>query len=313
LSSASATTIVTSFDAGVHLRPAIESALLQNYTPHEVIVIDDGSTDGSVEVIKEFGSRIKWETRPNRGGNHARNRGLQLAGGTYCQFLDGDDLLDEDKLEKQVAFLEQHHEVDLIVGVARIWRGGTVEDAPEELWGPPAESDLISEWLKGTIAQTNTMLWRTEFLRSIGGWNEGYPSHQDNEVVLRAIMAGGRVAIDPMPRSTWRKWSPVSVSSDPRTKSAHSWIQLTQVFQQWLLNTPGMKDYSQDMAESVWSSLRPIAATSPSEARQIVQQAIADGRLSANHWQAAGGAYGLAAKYFGFGVASALRCLKRYR
>lgn len=300
-------TVVTSFNAGIYLGPAIQSALDQTYTPNQVIVIDDGSTDGSVDVIKEFEGRVKWEIGPNRGGNYARNRGLELASGAYCQFLDGDDLLDADKLEQQVAFLETHPEIHLVVGVARIWRLGPKSESPEELWGPSAEGDVVREWLRGTVAQTNTMLWRTDFLRSIGGWNEKYPSHQDNEVALRAIMAGGQVAIDPVPRSTWRKWSANSVSSDPRTRSCHTWIQLTETFNSWAQSHPDLqRKYAADVEESIWSVLRPLAAESPRAAANVIRVAERDGRLGRNHWRW-GGPYGRAARMFGFTFANALR------
>jgi hypothetical protein len=303
--------VVPCYNAGIYLAAAINSALEQSHPSREVIVIDDGSSDGSLDVIKGFGSRIRSESGPNRGGNYARNRGLVLAQGQFCQFLDGDDLLDSNKVEVQLKLFEADPSLDYLVGVARIWRGDFPQAGRAETWGPPHGGDLITEWLRGTIAQTNTMLWRTGFLRSIGGWNEDFPSHQDNEVVLRAMMAGGHGVIDPVPRSTWRKWSPLSVSSDPRTKSAHSWIRLTELFHQWVSRTPGMRDYSSEMAESVWSSIRPIAATSPAEAHQIVQQGVADGRLGARHWEA-GGRYGRLAKRFGFGVTSALHRLTHW-
>jgi len=73
--------IIPCYNAENWVRQSIQSALDQTWSPVEVIVIDDGSTDKSLEVIKSFGSKIIWETGPNRGANHARNRGLELAKG----------------------------------------------------------------------------------------------------------------------------------------------------------------------------------------------------------------------------------------
>ncbi|MBK8909688.1 MAG: glycosyltransferase [Rhodospirillales bacterium] len=85
--------IIPCWNAEAFVGEAIDSALAQTYRNAEVIVIDDGSTDGSLEVIKSYGDRIRWETGPNRGAPAARNRGLALAAGAYVLFLDADDLL----------------------------------------------------------------------------------------------------------------------------------------------------------------------------------------------------------------------------
>lgn len=90
--------IIPCYNAERWVAEAIQSCLDQTYSPIEVIVIDDGATDRSLEVIKSFGQRIRWETGPNRGGNCARNRGLALSKGQYVQFLDADDYLLPEKL-----------------------------------------------------------------------------------------------------------------------------------------------------------------------------------------------------------------------
>ena len=69
-------------------------------------MVDDGSTDNSIEVIRSYGNKIIWETGSNQGGNHARNRGFSLSKGKYVQFLDADDYLLPEKIDRQVQFLE---------------------------------------------------------------------------------------------------------------------------------------------------------------------------------------------------------------
>jgi glycosyltransferase involved in cell wall biosynthesis len=103
--------LIPCFNAEAFLGDAVESALHQIYPAVEVIVIDDGSTDESLDVIKSFGDRIRWDTGPNRGGNAARNRGIELARGDFIQFLDADDLLHRDKLEIQVPIAMQDDQV----------------------------------------------------------------------------------------------------------------------------------------------------------------------------------------------------------
>ena len=96
--------VIPCHNAAPHLAEAIESALNQTYRPLEVIVIDDGSTDGSLEVLQSFGDAIRFESGPNRGPSAARNRGVELAQGELIQFLDADDVLQPHKLATQVPF-----------------------------------------------------------------------------------------------------------------------------------------------------------------------------------------------------------------
>ncbi len=100
--------IIPCYNAEKYVAEAIQSALDQTYPHCEVIVIDDGSTDGSLEVIKCFGDKIRWETGPNRGGCAARNRGLELAQGEWIQFLDADDLISAEKIERQMELARLH-------------------------------------------------------------------------------------------------------------------------------------------------------------------------------------------------------------
>lgn len=96
--------VIPCYNKVAYVAAAIESALSQT-ADCEVIVIDDGSTDGSLEAIRHFDGRIRWETGPNRGGSAARNRGLTLAEGRFIQFLDADDILPADKVALQLARL----------------------------------------------------------------------------------------------------------------------------------------------------------------------------------------------------------------
>lgn len=94
--------IMPSYNSGQFVAEAIQSALDQTYENIEVIVIDDGSTDNSLEIIRSFGSKIYWETGPNKGACIARNRGIDLAEGEYIKFLDADDILALESIERQV-------------------------------------------------------------------------------------------------------------------------------------------------------------------------------------------------------------------
>ena len=112
--------LIPCYNAERWIRQAIESALAQTWREKEVIVVDDGSTDGSLEGIESFGDCIHWETGPNRGGNVARNRLLDLASADWLQYLDADDYLLPDKIAKQMEFIAAHPEKGIVFGPATI-------------------------------------------------------------------------------------------------------------------------------------------------------------------------------------------------
>ncbi len=83
--------IIPCYNAERWIAAAIESALGQTYPNIEVIVVDDGSTDGSLDIIKRFDTKINWVSTPNRGPSAAMNTGFKIAHGDWIQFLGGDD------------------------------------------------------------------------------------------------------------------------------------------------------------------------------------------------------------------------------
>lgn len=97
-----------------YLAEAIESVLAQTRPPDEIIVVDDGSTDGTLDVARRYMNRIRYVYQPPRGAPAARNRGLALATGDAIAFLDSDDTWLPAKLEAQLAVLEAQPEVDVV-------------------------------------------------------------------------------------------------------------------------------------------------------------------------------------------------------
>lgn len=194
---------------------AIESALGQTHQPVEVIAYDDGSSDESTQVMAAFGDRIRWESGPNRGGNHARNRLLEMATGEWVQFLDADDALAPTKVADQLALVEQG--VDAVYGCVTLqfWDGDVLER--EEVMRPDTALDPYGQWIAWHLAQTGAVLWKADALRSIGGWNEAYPCCQDNEVCLRALKAGLAFRHSSDAGALYRMWSGATVSrKDPK-------------------------------------------------------------------------------------------------
>lgn len=107
--------IMTVYNAGHYLPAAIKSILDQSFSDFELIIIDDGSTDDSLNVIKSLkDERIIWRSRQNKGVPESSNEGIKMARGAYIARQDADDVSAPDRLEKQVKFLDSHPDIDLL-------------------------------------------------------------------------------------------------------------------------------------------------------------------------------------------------------
>jgi len=185
-----------------HNRPnfvahAIQSVLAQTYTDLELIVIDDGSTDQTADVVGSFRDpRLRYEYQPPSGRSRARNRGLVKATGEYIAFLDDDDAYLPDKLATQVAFLNQHPECDLVAGGAVIMdeSGKPLRNWP--VWQDMPDFDILS-CVSGCPLFPTIVMVRHEALESLGTWfDEQVEPAEDTDLFIRLALAGCGMAWD---------------------------------------------------------------------------------------------------------------------
>lgn len=115
--------IIPTYNYADFLSTAIQSCLNQTYQPVEIIVVDDGSTDHTKNIAEGFGRDILYVSQENQGVSSARNRGLELAKGSYLAFLDSDDYLMNDSIGKKVEILEKNPEVGIVFSstYSRTW------------------------------------------------------------------------------------------------------------------------------------------------------------------------------------------------
>ena len=219
--------LIPCYNAERWVGQAIESALAQTWAEKEVIVVDDGSKDGSLGVIRSFGDRIRWETGPNRGGNPARNRLLELARGEWLQYLDADDYLLPEKVAGQMEFLAEHPETDVVYGPSTI-ESWSEKESRRELLPIPEPHDpwvLLARWY---LPQTGAPLWRKQALVDVDGWKPDQPCCQEHELYLRLLMAGRTLTYCPHNGSVYRQWSEQTVC---RRDQPEVWRQRLQIEQ----------------------------------------------------------------------------------
>lgn len=181
--------IIPCYNGAVYLGEAIESALNQIYLPLEVIVIDDGSTDCSAAIAESYGTPVRAIRQENRGPSAARNRGIELARGELIQFLDADDLLFPEKLQRQVPEVLRHPEALVYSDYELLTDGGKVIRgcAPAASLGTDPVVMLLSHC--GDRIQTSAPIHWKEQLTAIGGFREELPPSEDRDLHLRLACA----------------------------------------------------------------------------------------------------------------------------
>jgi glycosyltransferase involved in cell wall biosynthesis len=141
--------IVPVYNCDRYLKEALESILQQTHPPSEILVIDDGSTDNSAAVAREFSSSVHYYSQPHQGAGTARNYDTQLAKGDYLAFLDADDIWEENKLSRQLEIFANKPEVDIVFGQMKNFHSPELpEEVKQKVYCPP---ELIAGYHPGTM------------------------------------------------------------------------------------------------------------------------------------------------------------------
>ena len=134
--------IIPVFNGERFLREAVESVLAQKYSPVEIIIVDDGSTDGTATVARSFPETVRYLHQTNHGPAAARNRGIEQAQGDLIAFADADDLWPSHKLELQLPYLIRDSKIDIVLG--RIQQVLLSETQAKEIGDPAFSVNLGS-------------------------------------------------------------------------------------------------------------------------------------------------------------------------
>lgn len=199
--------IIPCFNRASLIPATVYSVYNQTYRPIECILVDDGSQDNTKAVVsklkKELDNdifKIIYQYQENAGAPAARNYGIEKSSGDFIQFLDSDDLLYSNKIEKQLAFLLKNPEVD---GVYGDWEHGTLEK--KELINGLKSDDLVAQFYGGRVIHTLSFLFRKKIVNKIGPWDIKLKRNQEVDFHLRGILAGGNFEYLPQVTGLWRE------------------------------------------------------------------------------------------------------------
>ena len=180
--------IIPCYNRAQFITATVESVFAQSWPEIELIVVDDGCTDGSRAILENYGNRLKLMEhtgRGNKGQSASINLGLRICGGEYVAILDSDDLFGPEKIEKQVRFLEDNAEIGLVYA-----NGKAIDENGKELYPilyrghkPPEGPETVLENCTFNLP-SNSMVRRTVFEKA-GFFDETLRSAQDHDMAIR--------------------------------------------------------------------------------------------------------------------------------
>ena len=237
--------LITAYNAEPWIAETLGSAVGQTWRTLEVVVVDDGSTDGTLDVIRTIAGEhtdvVRVVAQENRGACAARNRALTEARGDFIQYLDADDLIEPDKIERQMRQLETEPHGTIAAGPWVRFYGDDPSTVDKTQRGPdwrdyePATDWLVQSWEgQGTIP---SFAWLTprHVVEQAGSWNEGLLRNQDGEYFARVLINARKIAFVEGAWGYYRSGQAGSVSKRMSDAALRSLFDSTVLCEQALL------------------------------------------------------------------------------
>lgn len=176
--------IIPAYNCERYLRQAVQSVLDQKYPDLEIIIVDDGSTDGTASVAKSFRETVHYLHQPNQGPSAARNRGIERAQGSLIAFADADDLWPAHKFEQQLPYLIRDAKTDIVLGRIQLVQLSETDDGQmraEEFAEPVFSVNLGSAIIRKSVFDR------------VGLFDETMRYSEDVDWFMRAREAGAAI------------------------------------------------------------------------------------------------------------------------
>ena len=181
--------IIPAYNGDRYIGDALESVLAQTYPHYEIIVVDDGSTDNTSQIVQAYGDRVNYIYQENQGVAAARNQGIRVSTGEYIAFLDQDDFFLANKLSEQVSCLKSHPDAGIIhSGWQRVNYYGEILGKVEP-WHQAPILDL-EQWLWWKPVLLSAMMFQRQWLEKVQGLDSQFKQVCDLDLAWRLTLMG---------------------------------------------------------------------------------------------------------------------------
>lgn len=221
--------VIPAYNAAKYIARSIDSVLAQTHPVDEIVVVDDGSTDNTAEVIKDYGEQVRYIHQPNAGVSAARNTGIQAATSNWIAFLDADDEWLPEKIELQSQLLIRNPDL--------VWTTGNYYEClcdenrraahtPAHQSGKYLEKqDYFNSYFRAVElcqwGHTDCMLVQRNVFNEVGTFNADLPMSEDQDLWLRIAYRYPKVGFSPQPLVIYHMGVPNSLMRIHRPESLH--------------------------------------------------------------------------------------------
>jgi len=239
--------IIPVYNKAAFVEETILSALGQTYPYTEIILINDGSTDDSLKILKRYQQKdphkIILIDQENQGVSKATNRGIKESKGEYIQFLDADDILSPDKIQRQIDLIKDN-EKDVVASCEWLMFKDNIDDCVHIPYGVFENFDsgldlLLQFWNKQEMHQPGIYLTHRTLIEQAGPWNELLSINQDGEFFCRVLLRAGKIKYAERGKVYYRTPGESNVSQQ---KSKKAWCSLLDSLQCYERETLKVED-----------------------------------------------------------------------
>lgn len=233
--------VIPTYNSAAMVKEAIESALAQSYSDFEIVVIDDGSTDDTEGVVRQYGDRVRYFKQENQGVSAARNAGIKHSSGEYVAFLDSDDLWLPEKLAEQIPLFDDDPKLGLVYSDWAVVSGNAMLQTSYLKDLPASSGYVFDELIQSGFILTSGVVLRRACVDDVGAFDKSLAIAQDYDLWLRISY---RWKVQLVDKCLFTKRSCDGSLSSNLAKTAMERIAL---FQKMLRDLPGMTPRSRQL------------------------------------------------------------------